>query len=146
MIEAIELWHKRARPTPTARDLDVQIACHLEEIVEMLDTLVFYTSFSETLGEHTMARSALHSMSQSLKTGLMSVGIADREELLDSLADQIVTAVGVGHCAGMQTAEACVRVNTSNWSKTVDGEFIRDAQGKIAKPATYVAPDLDGLF
>ena len=70
----------------------------------------------------------------------------DREEFLDSLADQVVTAIGAGHCAGMKTAEAIERVNVSNWTKTVDGEFQRDANGKIAKPSTYVPPDLKGLY
>ena len=145
MIEAIELWHKRARPEPTDRDLNTQLGCHFEEFVEMLDTLVFDNG-AEMLGEHTLARTALHNLSQSLKKGLITATITDRKEFLDSLADQVVTAVGTGHCAGMRTAEACERVNASNWTKTVDGEFIRDANGKIAKPATYVAPDLTGLY
>lgn len=37
-IESIELWHKRARPEPTDKDFNVQLGCHLEEVVEMLGT------------------------------------------------------------------------------------------------------------
>jgi len=144
-IESIELWHKRARPNPTDKDFSIQVAVHLEEIVEMLDTLMFDHG-STMPGKGTLARSALDTLSTALKKGYATASVLDREEFLDSLADQIVTAVGVGHCAGMKTAEACTRVNTSNWTKTVDGEFQRDAQGKITKPATYVAPDLSGLF
>jgi len=144
-IESIELWHKRARPNPTDKDFSIQVACHLEEVVEMLDTLMFDHG-SPMPGSGTLARSALDTLSAALKKGYATASVLDRKELLDSLADQIVTAVGVGHCAGMQTAKACERVNTSNWTKTVDGEFIRDANGKIAKPATYVAPDLEGLY
>jgi len=90
----------------------------------------------------------IKALSDGLKAGEMHATInpGEREAFLDALADQIVTAVGVGHCAGMQTAEAVARVNTSNWSKTVDGEFLRDAQGKITKPAAYVKPDLKGLY
>lgn len=144
-IESIELWHRRARPEPTDKDFNVQLGCHLEEIVEMLDTLVFDNG-TEMLGEHTLARSALNSLSNTLKRGYVTAGIIDRGEFLDSLADQVVTAIGAGHCAGMKTAEACERVNTSNWTKTVDGEFQRDANGKITKPSTYVPPDLKGLY
>ena len=39
MIDNITLWHKRARPEPTERDLDVQIGCHIEEFIEMMDSL-----------------------------------------------------------------------------------------------------------
>jgi hypothetical protein len=145
-IESIKLWHKRARPEPTAKDFNVQLGCHLEEIVEMLDTMVFATPTGEMLGAHTLARSALETLSQQLKRGVAHAAVFNREGFLDSAADQIVTSVGVGHCAGMQTAEAVERVSRSNWTKTVDGDFIRDANGKIAKPATYAAPDLSGLF
>jgi hypothetical protein len=145
-IESIELWHKRARPNPSDADFSVQLGCHLEEIVEMLDTLVLDMPTGEMLGEHTLARSALNDMSQHLKKHVAIAGVFDREAFLDSLADQVVTAIGVGHCAGMKTSHAIERVNTSNWTKTVDGEFMRDAHGKIAKPASYVPPDLQGLF
>jgi hypothetical protein len=73
--------------------------------------------------------------------------IADRRELLDSLADQIVTAVGVGHCANMNVPEAVLRVNKSNWSKyDQDGQPIFKPNGKIDKGPNYVEPDLSGLF
>ena len=144
-IEAIDLWHKRARPNPTDADFNVQLGCHLEEVAEMLDSMEFgrdgetYESYATTLG-------VISDIATALKRGWTVARIKDRKEFLDSLADQIVTAVGVGHCANMDVPTALERVSTSNWSKTVDGEFIRDANGKIAKPATYVAPDLEGLY
>lgn len=144
-IESIELWQKRARPEPTQRDFAVALGVHLEEIVEMLDTLTFNQGY-DMPGHLTLARTALDSIATALKRGYMTAGIADREGFLDSLADQVVTAIGAGHCAGMQTAEAVERVNVSNWTKTVDGEFQRDANGKITKPSTYVPPDLKGLY
>ena len=146
MIESIELWHKRARPAPTERDFSLQLGCHLEEIVEMLDTLVFDLPTGEMLGEHTMARSALNTLAEHLKKNVAIAAIIDREEFLDSLADQVVTAIGVGHCAGMKTSDACRQVNQSNWSKFIDGQPVFNAQGKIAKPASYVPPDLSGLY
>ena len=145
-IESIELWHRRARPEPTARDFDVQLGCHLEEIVEMLDTLMFDHGASMR-GQLTLARTSLDSLSQALKKGYMTASIADRNGFLDSLADQIVTATGCGHCASMQTSEALRRVNASNWSKfDDDGQPIRDANGKIAKGPGYKEPDLEGLY
>ena len=146
MIELIELWHKRARPTPTESDFSVQLGCHLEEIVEMLDTIVLDMPTGEMLGEHTLARSALNTMALHLKRNVAIAAVFDREAFLDSLADQVVTAVGVGHCAGMKTARACGQVNQSNWSKFVDGKPVFDVNGKIAKPPSYKAPDLSGLF
>lgn len=146
MLELIELWHRRARPAPTERDFSVQLGCHLEEIVEMLDTIVLDMPTGEMLGEHTMARSALHSLAEHLKKNIAIATVFDREAFLDSLADQVVTSVGVGHCAGMQTSRACGQVNQSNWSKFVDGHPVFDANGKIAKPAGYVPPNLTGLF
>lgn len=145
-IESIELWHRRARPEPTARDFDVQLGCHLEEIVEMLDTLTLNQG-SDMPGHLTLARTALDSLATALKRGYMTAAVVDREGFLDSLADQLVTAIGAGHCAGMQTAEALRRVNASNWSKfDDDGQPIRDANGKIAKGPGYKEPDLEGLY
>jgi predicted HAD superfamily Cof-like phosphohydrolase len=145
-IESIELWHKRARPTPTERDFNVQLGVHLEELAEMLECV--HGTDDDTDDQVVALRMAVDEMAHTLKKakGWVRITPGNRKAFLDSLADQIVTAVGVGHCAGMQTAKACERVNTSNWTKTVDGEFIRDANGKIAKPATYVAPDLEGLY
>jgi hypothetical protein len=150
-IESIELWHKRARPYVTAADFNVQLGCHLEEVAEMLNEMVCEDYDTEDgLAEELVAdvHAKVTELAEFLKAGHIRarVPLGNRKAFLDSLADQIVTAVGVGHCAGMQTAKACERVNSSNWTKTVDGEFIRDANGKIAKPATYVAPDLEGLF
>jgi hypothetical protein len=151
-IDSIGLWHKRARPNPSHRDFDVQLGCHLEEVVEMLATVDFsYTdefgSYPPVKGHNTAAYSALKQLADNLKSGATEARITDRKELLDSLADQIVTSVGVGHCAHMDVTEACVRVNSSNFSKYDDnGQPLRDANGKIAKGPRYAPPDLEGLY
>ena len=145
-IESIELWHRRARPEPDDKAFSVQLGCHLEEIVEMFDALVFDHG-GAMLGQHMLARSALESLSQSLKRGFIDAHVQDREAFLDSLADQVVTAVGAGHCADMNMGEAVRRVNASNWSKfDADGQPVFDANGKIAKPESYRPPDLTGLY
>ena len=144
-IESIELWHKRARPEPDHNNLAVQFGCHCEEIHEML--LTVYGSNEDTERLVLALGAAAKQLADHLKAGEGGIEIADPEALLDSLADQIVTGVGVGHCCGMKTAQAVERVNTSNWSKFDEhGQPIFNANGKIAKGPNYSPPDLKGLY
>ena len=141
-VDQIELWHRRARPNPTEEDFNVQLGCHLEEIVEML--AVVNTTHNDAL---VRARTALSWLADNLKSGNASAYISDRKEFLDSLADQIVTSTGVGYCAGMKTAEAVSAVNRSNYSKfDKNGYPIFNENGKIAKGPDYAPPDLEGLY
>jgi hypothetical protein len=140
--EAIELWHKRARPEPTDADFNVQLGCHFEEIEEMMRFVV--TDDEEVWQE---VRSQIYVLSKLLKLGELKVRVDNRNEFLDSIADQVVTGIGAAHCAGMKGAAACDRVNTSNWSKFDDnGQPLRDANGKITKGPNYKPPVLDGLY
>jgi hypothetical protein len=67
--------------------------------------------------------------------------------MLESIADQIVTGIGVAHCAQMDAITACDVVNASNWSKfDADGQPIFNANGKIIKGPGYFPPSLDGLY
>ena len=146
-LMTIQKWHQLARPTPDDRAFNVQLGCHLEEVCEMLETLRFtHPRFGAASGGDMTLPPLLHALATALKTGDTSAEVADREAFLDSLADQIVTAVGVGHCAGMDVPCAAEIVDRSNWSKFVDGEPVFDANGKIAKPDTYQAPNLRGLY
>lgn len=141
--EAIELWHRRARPEPTAADFNVQLGCHFEEFVEMMDCIKIVDA-SNTLDA---ARDVMNALADWLKKGTVTAQITDRKEFLDSIADQVVTGIGAAYCAGMKGAVACERVNTSNWSKfDEDGQPIRDANGKITKGPNYQQPVLDGLY
>lgn len=141
-VDQIELWHRRARPNPTDENFNVQLGCHFEEIVEMLS--VINTTHNDTL---VRARAALGWLAEGLKNSHITAVVTDRKEFLDSLADQIVTSVGVGHCAGMKTAEAVSAVNRSNYSKfDKNGYPIFNENGKIAKGPDYAPPDLEGLY
>jgi len=141
MIDNITLWHKRARPEPTEKDFDVQLGCHIEEFIEMLDSLTIRV---EGLGK---AIDALEDVANGLKDGTLTVSSVDRGELLDSLADQIVTAVGVGHCAKMDMNAAVQEVNDSNWSKFNYKGFPEfDDNGKIKKGERYRKPNLKGMY
>lgn len=143
-IEHIKLWHERARSNPDLKAFNVQLGCHFEEIAEMLDAL------SVTPAGYSLVESALISiikLASGLKEGGITVEIGDRKELLDAIADQIVTGVGVAHCAGLNISEGLRRVNISNWSKfDTDGRPVRNEQGKIMKGERYTPPDLEGLY
>lgn len=145
-LEKINTWHQRARPEPTLVNFGTQVGCHIEEFVEMLDSLAFHAT--EEQGQMMgVAHSVLELVARDLKSGAMTVRIDNRKELLDAMADQIVTAVGVGHCAKVDILEACKRVNDSNWTKYDDqGQPIFKEGGKIAKGPNYVEPDLEGLY
>jgi predicted HAD superfamily Cof-like phosphohydrolase len=143
-IASINAWHQAARPSPTDADLRVQIGCHLEEVVEMIDALVGADGDSEEARQ--AASAALDAMAIGLKRGQLDVAIADRRALLDSIADQVVTAVGVAHCAHMKPVEAAAEVDRSNWTKFVDGKPVRDANGKIKKGPYYTPPNLEGMY
>lgn len=140
MIEAIKEWHEAARPDPTQEDLHVQIGCHIEEVAEMLESIHGKEKTVELMFEDI--RECLHDLADMLKSGEIDIEIADRVALLDSIADQIVTAIGVGHCARMRICEAVAEVNRSNWSKFVDGKPVFDSNGKIAKGPNYTKPDI----
>lgn len=146
--DLIEMWHQRARPEPTQENLEVQLGCHFEEIREMLECLSVINP--ETGEELPMTKnliySILYTLSEGLKYGTVKVNITNRKGFLDSLCDQVVTGVGVGHCAHMKITEAIHRVNDSNWSKYVDGKPVFKENGKIGKGPHYKEPDLEGLY
>ena len=144
-IDLITLWFERARRFPTDKDLSVQTGVHFEEVVEMLDAMSSGDEYTILLMER--ARVALAKLSHHFKHGGSFV-ITDRRGFLDALCDQIVTATGTGHAAGMNVTEGVRRVNGSNWTKydTATGEPLFDDAGKIKKGPNYEPPDLKGLY
>lgn len=142
-LTTINIWHRRARPEPTEANFNVQLGCHLEEIAEMLDTLAANPTAERSFID---LKIYVKGFAEGLKRGEVTMGITDRKEFLDSMADQVVTAVGVGHCANMDVPAACERVDNSNWSKFVDGQPQFNEHGKITKGPYYAPPDLEGLY
>ena len=142
-IDPIKIWHERARPKPDTKDFNVQAGCHFAEVAEMLEEMTGADEYADVL--LFKATVAVHRLAEAMKSGEAVLFIRDRQQFLDRLCDQIVTSVGVGHCAHMNITEAVRRVNASNWSKTVNGEFLRDRHGKIIQPECYQPPDLGGL-
>ena len=144
-----ELWFKRAKPEPTEQNFNTQLGVHLEEIVEMMDTLRFYAPHFQggtISGKEISLRNKLHVLAEDLKSGVVKAVIEDRVEFLDALADQIVTAAGSGYMAGVNVPVALARVNASNFSKFDDnGMPLFDANGKIKKGPNYVKVTLEDL-
>lgn len=137
-----EAWFRKAVPNPTSKNISTQIGCHLEEVVEMLDVLqTKYPGYKNKLDD---ARKHLRFISNLLKQEEDSFFIKeeDRKELLDSLADQIVTATGVGTFLGMNVPGALAEVNRSNYSKFEDGEPVFNENKKVMKGKDYTPPDL----
>lgn len=133
-------WFEAAVPAPDDRARAVQLGCHLEEVVEMLENLIFGNDATESSADNAVFY--LTALSSALKEGASGVAIIDRTEHLDALADQIVTAVGCAHMEGMDIVGALNEVNRSNWSKFVDGKPVFDDNGKIKKGPDYTSPDL----
>jgi predicted HAD superfamily Cof-like phosphohydrolase len=137
-------WHKRACPQPDDQAFHVQLGCHLEEVAEMLEALDGCTPQTRLAIDNAMQ--ALDHLATGLKSGKARVLLTSRQDVLDSLADQMVTAVGVGYRAGMQPVEALTEVDISNWSKFDEkGQPIFDDNGKVKKGPNYKTPDLKGL-
>lgn len=145
MLNKTQEWFAKAVPAPTAKNLVVQVSVHTEEFGEFLDELVGLDFV--TIEKIAAANVAIANLTAHLRVTQPELAIRDREGLLDSLADQIVTAVGVGHMAAMKVPEALQRVNASNWSKfDSNGNPIFSDKGKILKGEGYFKPDLTGLY
>ena len=137
-INDTKKWFEQALPEPTAKHACIQIGCHLEEVAEMLDSLgddCDAAEINDTANHYK--RSAFNYISS-----IKSLSDQDKIDLLDSLADQIVTAIGVAHTFGFDIVGALKEVNRSNFSKFEDGEPVFDYNGKITKGKNYTPPNL----
>ena len=129
-------WFEKAVPVPTDKNKAVQVGCFFEEVDEVVEALDAKGGYA-TLGD----------LAIDYKTGAdTTLTDQQRVELLDGLCDVIVTAVGVAHMFDMDIIAAMQEVNRSNFSKFVNGNPIFNEQGKIAKPATYSPPNLEGFI
>lgn len=142
-IQETKKWFEAAVSAPTHENMNIQIGVHFEEFLEMLDNLAFANLAYEALADQ--ATSALGELSNALKKGRCEAQIINPIEHLDALTDQIVTAVGCAHMAGMDIVGALDEVNRSNFSKFEDGKPVFNEHGKIAKGRDYKAPELAGF-
>lgn len=139
-------WFKKAKPKPTSKDIYVQIGCHLEEVCEMLQAL------NLTVTPAYRELKALSDECKQLAKDCLNKDLErvveswDKLALLDSLADQYVTSVGVGYMLNFDIQGAIGEVNRSNYSKFENGIPIFDKNGKIAKGTNYESPQLESYL
>lgn len=132
-------WFKEAKPEPTSKDIATQIGCHYEEVSEMAHPLCDYD-----VAKHLSKASDKYKakdMEYMNHVGFLSN--VTKTELLDALADQIVTATGVAYMMGFDIIGALTEVNASNWSKFENGKAVTDENGKIIKGSSYFKPQLE---
>ena len=70
-----------------------------------------------------------------------AVGRADHDKLIDADFDLAFTSLGALNSTSIDTDGAIHEGCRSNLAKLVDGKVIRDAHGKIQKPAGWTPPD-----
>lgn len=139
IITQTKKWFEIAVPNPTSKNISTQIGCHLEEVAEMLETI------SSIYKDDAKILASLHDAINYVADRIKQNGgivAKDRIGLLDSIADQIVTATGVGTFLGMNVPGALAEVNRSNYSKFEDGEPIFNENKKVMKGKDYTPPDL----
>lgn len=136
-------WFEAAVPNPTTKNLNIQVAVHLEEVAEMVEAMTVEGS-SDGYKLWQQLHSTLVQISNLMKQGQMQIATLDANAVLDGITDQQVTAIGIGHMLGMDTTGALAEVDRSNFSKFgKDGQPIFDENGKIKKGPHYVKPNLE---
>lgn len=147
-VKMIKTWFEKAVPDPTEHNAHSQIGVHLEEVTEMLQTLRDAGSTQRVRDELSLAVDVLNHVQKQIKayTNGSELVLPDlnRTDLLDSLCDQIVTAVGVAHMLNMDIEGGLQEVARSNNSKfDPEGNPIFNEQKKILKGPNYSPPDLN---
>lgn len=140
-ITDIRNWFKAAKPEPTIEDLCVQIGCCLEEVAELIESLGGVGLFAHD--GITFIADKFKEKDESAISRITNLTYEQRIAITDACCDINVTSVGVMQLlGGVDVLGAQREVVRSNNSKMVDGKFIFDDNGKIAKPDSYSKPDL----
>lgn len=135
---SIASWFNTAKPKPTNQNVVQQMAYHFEEVAEMCKAINCHdmeTALKKFKADLLAIASIPHKADE-------FVDKLNNVELLDALADQQVTAIGVGILLGYNMKGALDEVNRSNWTKFVNGKAIIDEHGKIMK-GNHQKPDLE---
>ena len=139
-LESIKEWFKAAKPNPTEKDKATQIGAHFEEVSEMMQALSCNSAQAEQISQEFYVCDAID---KNIDGEFVELPENWEIDLLDSLCDQIVTAIGVGYMMGFDMVGALQEVNLSNWSKfDENGNPIFNENWKIVKGENYFKPDL----
>ncbi|QEP29852.1 hypothetical protein HYP99_gp054 [Sinorhizobium phage ort11] len=142
-LQDTKRWMEKAIPSPEIKNIHTQMGVHFEEIGEMVDAISVKDRLTAELFDDL--KQSLSVLSQHLKThsDVVYIKPEDRQDYLDSLCDQIVTAVGCAHNSGFDIVNAMNEVNRSNFSKFDEGGYpIFDENRKIIKGPNYSKADL----
>jgi len=142
-VNSVAAWFRQAVPKVTPKYQHVQAGVHFEEVGEMLDALSPIDPQTAFFVDN--ANEAVKALAKHLKTitPLHQLYRDNNVDMLDSLCDQIVTAIGVAHGFDYNIASALWEVDSSNWSKFVDGKPLFDSNGKITKGPDYFKANLE---
>lgn len=140
-------WFRRAKEFPTKDDLLVQIGCHFEEMGEFCDAVDKDPQNIKPPSAGLMEDKAhVWKTKTSFSKECLEDTLNDKErkrEVVDALADTVVTAIGVLYELTGDPIGVLTEVNRSNWSKFENGMPVYDENGKIKKGEHYSQPDLD---
>lgn len=140
-VEDCMEFFRKGFPESGPKNFRTQVGVHLEELHEMIQTLEPEKQEDKLL--LVFLGRAISDAAEHFKNNDGIINIKDRVEFLDSICDQMVTAVGLGHHADMNVVDAFKEVNRSNHSKFDDnGQPILDKNLKLIKGPNYSKPDL----
>lgn len=128
-----------ANDAPGTDRFPVQLGCHLEEVVEMLNEV--YAADSDVNSALEEACIELTKVAEALKSGQQEVAVDNPEAFEDSLLDQLVTGTGLLKMRGADVAESVARVDVANFTKFVDGKPVYKDGGKVGKGPNFWNPE-----
>ena len=144
-FERTKSWLAACGKEPCPQGLSLQLACHIEEVTELLACLrVDSDGWQRVLERATVD---LADLAKEVKAGKRVMHFPNhlRESVLDALCDADVTGNGVAYMAGFDKPGADQAVLASNEAKLIDGKPVILPGGKIGKPAGWKAPALRGF-
>lgn len=104
-IEKVIDWFKAAKPNPTEKDKTTQIGAHFEGVSEMMWALSCNNIANKTY-EVSQAFYACSAIDKDIDGEFLELPKNWEIDLLDSLCDQIITAIGVGYMMGFDMVGA----------------------------------------
>ena len=128
-----------ANDAPGTDRFPVQLGCHLEEVVEMLQEIYIADSDANSALEEACIE--LTKAAEALKSGRQEVAVGNSEAFEDSLLDQLVTGTGLLKMRGVNVAESVARVDVANFTKFVDGKPVYKEGGKVGKGPNFWNPE-----
>lgn len=128
-----------ANDAPGTDRFPVQLGCHLEEVVEMLQEV--YVADSDVNSALEEAIASLTKAAEALKSGRQEVAVGNPEAFEDSLLDQLVTGTGLLKMRGADVAESVARVDVANFTKFVEGKPVYKDGGKVGKGPNFWNPE-----